>query len=264
MVLDQRTPVPTRRRRLGWLIAIPLGAAIIIGGLVVGDAIARQYATDLVRVRIIEALKLDKNADVTVDLGTEPFLLQAIAGSLNTVTVNVAELSFGEITAAATMTAVGLPIDMTQPVEKLAISVTITEDQVQKLRSVLSGIDLTSIKLGDGVISVATEFNVFGLLQLPVAVDLVPGAINGAISFEAQTILLDGNEISVADLRANPLVSALAGQLLASQTFCIAEFLHESFAIADVAVEKNQLVITITGDGAVLAEPEISIMGVCP
>jgi hypothetical protein len=264
MTIDQKPEHPKRGRRFRWLIGVPLVAVILIAGLVVGDVIARQYATDFVRARIIEALKLDNNADVTVDLGTEPFLLQALAGSLNTVTVDVAELSLGDITAAATMTAVGLPIDTTQPVEKLAISVTLTEEQVQALRSFLSGIDLTSIKLGDGVISVATKFDVFGVLQLPVAVDLVPGAIDGAISFEPQAILLDGKEISVADLRANPLVSALAGQLLASQTFCVAEFLPEAFAIADVAVEGKQLVITITGDGAVLGEPEISIMGVCP
>lgn len=262
-VIEREIEPPKKKRRFGWLIALLVVAALLVVGFFVGDSIARQYATDLVRDRIIEVLKLDKNTDIAVDLGSGSILLQALAGSVNDVTVDVPELTFGEISAAATLTAGGVPLDTSKPVEKLGITVTVTEEQAQALKSFLSGIELKSIELGEGVISVATDFDVLGLLSIPVAVDLAPSATTGGISFEPKTIVLDGNEISVADLTANPLVSALAGQLLQSQTFCVAEYLPQALTIQDVDVIGEELVIQINGDGTALGGSAISTMGVC-
>lgn len=262
-VIEREVEPPKKKRRFGWLIALLVVAVLLVVGFFVGDSIARQYATDLVRDRIIEVLKLDKNTDVAVDLGGGSILLQALAGSVNDVTVDVPELTFGEISAAATLTAGGVPLDTSKPVEKLGITVTVTEEQAQALKSFLSGIELKSIELGKGVISVATDFDVLGFLSIPVAVDLAPSATPGGISFEPKTIVLDGNEISVADLTANPLVSALAGQLLQSQTFCVAEYLPQALTIQDVDVIGEELVIQINGDGTALGGSAISTMGVC-
>jgi len=262
-VIEGELQPPKKKRRFGWLIALVIIAVLLVVGFFVGDSIARQYATDLVRDRIIEVLKLDKNTDVGVDLGAGSILLQAIGGTVNDVTVDVPELEFGDISAAATLTAGGVPLDTSKPVEKLGITVTVTEEQAQKLKTFLSGIDLKSIELGNGVISVATDFDVLGLLTVPVAVDLAPSATAGGISFDPKTIVLDGNQISVEDLRSNPLVSALAGQLLQSQTFCVAEYLPRALTLEDVDVIGNELVIKINGDGTALGGKEISTMGVC-
>ncbi|MGV8882168.1 MAG: DUF2993 domain-containing protein [Rhodoglobus sp.] len=261
--IEREGEPPRKKRRFGWLIAIVVVAALLVVGFFVGDQIARQYATDLVRDRIIEALKIDKNTEVAVGLGSGSILLQAIGGSINDVTIDIPELELGEISAGASVTAAGVPLDMSKPVQKLGITVTVTEEQAQKLKTFLSGIDLTSIELGNGVISVGTNFDVFGLLKVPVSVDLAPSATAGGIAFDPQTIVLDGNPISVQDLRDNPLVSALAGQLLASQTFCVAEYLPQALALTDVDVVGETLVLTINGDGTALGGPEIATMGVC-
>jgi len=261
--IEREVEPPRKKRRFGWLIAIVVVAAVLVVGFFVGDHFARQYATDLVRERIIEVLKLDKNTEVAVGLGSGSILLQAIGGSVNDVTVDIPELELGEISAGASVTAAGVPLDMSKPVEKLGITVTVTEEQAQKLKTFLSGIDLTSIELGDGVISVGTDFDVFGLLKVPVSVDLAPSATEGGIAFDPETIVLDGNQISVQDLRDNPLVSALAGQLLASQTFCVAEYLPQALTLTDVDVVGETLVLKINGDGTALGGPEIATMGVC-
>jgi len=261
--IERELEPPRKKRRFGWLIAIVVVAAVLVAGFFVGDHFARQYATDLVRERIIEVLKLDKNTQIAVGLGSGSILLQAIGGSVNDVTVDIPELELGEISAGASVTAAGVPLDMSKPVEKLGITVTVTEEQAQKLKTFLSGIDLTSIELGGGVISVGTDFDVFGLLKVPVSVDLAPSATQGGIAFDPQTIVLDGNPISVQDLRNNPLVSALAGQLLASQTFCVAEYLPQALTLTDVDVVGETLVLKINGDGTALGGPEIATMGVC-
>ena len=261
--IERELEPPRKKRRFGWLIAIVVVAAVLVVGFFVGDHFARQYATDLVRERIIEVLKLDKNTEIAVGLGSGSILLQAIGGSVNDVTVDIPELELGEISAGASVTAAGVPLDMSKPVEKLGITVTVTKEQAQKLKTFLSGIDLTSIELGGGVISVGTDFDVFGLLKVPVSVDLAPSATEGGIAFDPQTIVLDGNPISVQDLRNNPLVSALAGQLLASQTFCVAEYLPQALTLTDVDVVGETLVLKINGDGTALGGPEIATMGVC-
>ena len=261
--IERELEPPRKKRRFGWLIAIVVVAAVLVVGFFVGDHFARQYATDLVRERIIEVLKLDKNTEIAVGLGSGSILLQAISGSVNDVTVDIPELELGEISAGASVTAAGVPLDMSKPVEKLGITVTVTEEQAQKLKTFLSGIDLTSIELGSGVISVGTDFDVFGLLKVPVSADLTPSATEGGIAFDPETIVLDGNPISVQDLRDNPLVSALAGQLLASRTFCVAEYLPQALTLTDVDVVGETLVLKINGDGTALGGPEISTMGVC-
>jgi len=58
-------------------------------------------------------------------------------------------------------------------------------------------------------------------------------------------------------------VSALAGQLLASQTFCVAEYLPQALTLTDVDVVGETLVLKINGDGTALGGPEIATMGVC-
>lgn len=262
--IERELEPPRKKRRFGWLIAIVVVAAVLVVGFFVGDHFARQYATDLIRERIIEVLKLDKNTEIAVGLGSGSILLQAISGSVNDVTVDIPELELGEISAGASVTAAGVPLDMSKPVEKLGITVTVTEEQAQKLKTFLSGIDLTSIELGSGVISVGTDFDVFGLLKVPVSVDLAPSATEGGIAFDPETIVLDGNPISVQDLRDNPLVSALAGQLLASRTFCVAEYLPQALTLTDVDVVGETLVLKINGDGTALGGPEISTMGACP
>lgn len=263
IVIEEPAPPRRRRRWIGWVIAAVVLVVLLVVAFFVADALARQVATAYVRERIIEVLKLPADATVDVDLGTGSLLLQAARGSVDDVTVWVPELTVGGITASAVLTAEGVPLSDTEPVRELGIVVTLTEEQVRALSGYLSGIELTSIDLERGVISVGTDLNVV-FLTIPVTVDLVPSASENGISFEPDSITLDGTQISVADLRAIPLVSDLAGDLLASREFCIADSLPQALEVRDVAVRGSELVVQIGASGVPLSGPGLTATGECP
>lgn len=259
----ETTEPPKRKRRFGWLIALGIVLVVLVVGFFVADALVKQYAAGLVRERIIQVLGLEPGTPVEVDLGPGSVLLQAVTGSIDRVDVQIDELTFGEVTGAATLTATSVPLDMNQPVETLGIEATLTEENVRKLASFISASELKTIDLQDGVIRVGAEFNVL-FIVLPVTVDLVPGAAEGGISFTPETIILGEDEISVQDLRDSPEFSALAGDLLNSRVFCVASYLPQALAVDDVDVVGSSLVVSINGDGTALGDPSLSTFGTCP
>jgi hypothetical protein len=264
VVVETPPPGPKRRRRwIGWFIAIVVLVVLLIVGFFIAEAYAKDYAKGYVRDRIIEVLRLDPASEVDVDLGTGSIIVQALAGSIDEVTVDVAKLSFGDITGSAIITATGVPLDGTKPVNTLGIVAKVSEDNVRRIAGFLSGSQLKSIELADGVISIGTDFTVLGFFVIPVSVDLTPSATDGGINFDPTTVILAGEKISVDDLRNNAQVAALAGDLLKSQTFCVASSLPKALTITDVTVVGSTLVIGLNGDGAALSGPDLSELGSC-
>jgi hypothetical protein len=262
--LVETKPARKRRRWLGWVIAAAVLVILLVVGFFVGDSYARQYAKDYVREQIIQVLALPKDTPVDVELGSGSVILQALSGSIREVTVGIDTLTVGPITGSARLVATDVPLDAAAPLSTLGIVVTIPENEVRKLAGNFSGLELKSIDVGDGVIAVGTEVNILGFLIIPIGIDLAPAAVEGGISFDPQVIRVGKDEISVADLRASPEFSAIAGDLLRSQDFCVASSLPRALTITDVAVSGSSLVVTLSGDGAVLGGEEMSTMGECP
>jgi hypothetical protein len=244
-------PAPKKKRRR-W-IGVVIAVVVLVILLVVG----------YVRDRIIEVLKLDPASEVDVDLGGGSVLLQAARGALDEVNVQAEQVTFGDITGSARITATTVPLDSSKPVDQLGIVVTVSEANVQKLSSFMSGIDLKSIELKDELIRITTEFNLF-LFVIPVSLDLEPSAKDGGISFDPVTVILGEEEISVEDLRRSAEFRALAGDLLNSRDFCVAGYLPRALTIDDVDVVGSNLVISIEGDGTALSDPALSALGTCP
>ncbi len=256
-------PKKKRRRWIGVLIAVVVLVILLVVGFFVADAYAKTYAENYVRERIVEVLKLDPAAKVDVDLGSGSVLLQAARGALDQVNVHVDTITFGDISGEAQITATQVPLDSSKPLDKLGIQVTVTEENVTKLSGFLSGIDLKTIELKDGLIRIGTDFS-FLFISVPVSVDLNPTAKDGGINFDPVTILLGEQQISVADLRGNPQFSALAGDLLRSRDFCVAGFLPQALTLDTVQVVGTTLVVGIDGDGTALSDPALSTLGTCP
>jgi hypothetical protein len=258
-------PDPPKKRR-GPLVAVIIAVvvlALLVVGFFIADALVRQYANSYVRDRIVEVLKLDPKTPVDVTLGGGSIILQAISGSINSVDVHADSVTFGDITGSAEVTATHVPLDQGKPVGALGIKVTISEDNVKKLGANLSGMNLKTITLQDGVIRVGTDFTVL-FLTLPVTVDLAPSAKAGGISFEPKVIKVGDSQFSVADLRANPIFGGLAATLLKSQDFCVASYLPAALKVTDVNVTGANLVVTINGDDVALSGPNLSKLGTCP
>ncbi|MDP3208547.1 MAG: LmeA family phospholipid-binding protein [Rhodoglobus sp.] len=262
---DQPPAATPRKRRRWWVLVVVLLLVLVLLGIAyfAVERFGRDYAEQLVRDQVVLVLGLEPDAEVGVDLGPGSLIAQAIAGSIDTVTVDVAELSLGDVTASALLFATGVPLDSAKPVDTLRIVATVSEANVNQLAGYLSASELRAITLGDQVITAETEFSVFGLFVVPVTVDLVPSAVNGGISFDPKTIVVAGAEISVEDLRNSPEFSALAGDLLASRDFCVADQLPTALVLADVTVVGSTLVLEINGDGVALGDPALSEFGTC-
>lgn len=264
VVIETPAPKP-KRKRWPWILAIVIVGilGLLTAAFFIGDAIARDYATTYVKQQIIKVLALPEDTPVDVTLGEGSIILQALSGAINSVDVTADQLTFGQLTGDATIHAERVPLDGSVPVEQLGITMTISQEHVRTLASSLSGLELKSIGLGDGVIKIGTEFNIFNFIVIPVAVDLAPGATDGGITFDPVTVYLGKDPISVADLRNNPEFSALAGDLLRTQTVCVANSLPNALTLEDVKVVGTDLVVTVNGDGVALSDPGLSTMGSC-
>ncbi|MGV8895638.1 MAG: LmeA family phospholipid-binding protein [Rhodoglobus sp.] len=261
--VPQEKPARRRRRWMGWLIAGVIVVILLLVAFFVGDALARQYATGLVREKIVAALELDPQSEVDVNLGDGSILLQAATGSIDEISVHIPEFTLGDVVGEAEITATGVPIDTSKPLETMGIEVTVDEANVKKLSGYLSGVDLTSIDLRDGLIRIGSSLDVF-FASIPVSIDLSPSATDGGISFEPVTVLLGDQQLSVADLRAIPGISGIVGNLLGSQTVCVASYLPVGLTVDDVNIVGTDLIVSINGDGVVLDGPDLSARGTCP
>ena len=179
----QRTVVftveqPTKRRRWPWILLIVLVvlAGLLVAGFFIAEKYVREYAENYARDQIVAVLALPEDTPVAVTLGEGSIILQALSGAIGEVNVEAKDVTFGELTGDARITATKVPLDGTKPVETLDITVSIDEDNVRTLAGSLSGLELNSIELQDGVIAIGSEFNIFNLLVIPVAVDLAPAA----------------------------------------------------------------------------------------
>jgi hypothetical protein len=259
------TPAPKKRRRwIGWLIGLAVLVVLLIVGFIVADSFARQYARDLVREQIIQVLGLPADTAIDVGLGEGSLILQALRGSIDEVTVGIDSFTVGPITGSAQLVATAVPLDSAQPLDTLGITITIPESEVRNLAGNFSGLELESIDLGDGLITIGTEVSILSFITIPLSIDLEPTAIEGGISFDPKVIRAGEDEISVADLRSNALFSSIAGDLLNAQDFCVADSVPQALTIDEAAVVGSSLVVRLNGNGAALGGPAMSTFGTCP
>ena len=254
-----------RRKRRGWIIAlVVVGVVAVLGliGFLVADGIAKDYARDYVRERVVAVLDLPADARVDVDLGGGSIILQALAGRIDEVAVSVPELSFGELTGAATLRAEGVPLDETLPVEVLRVEFSVGEGDLAAIAGSLSGLELDSIELEEPAILVGSTFSLFGL-PIPLGVALVPSAEDGQLVFTPETVTVAEQQFAAADLLANPLFGAFARDLLQQQSVCVAASLPRALVVTDARVDGERLVLAIRGDGTALGGSDLATPGVC-
>ena len=253
-------PPVRRARRWPWITAAVVLVVLAVAAIA-GDALAREYAGQYVRERVIAALGLDPGTPVGVELGGGSILLQALAGRIDSVDVTIERLEVGELAGEASMHAEGVPLDPAAATRLLDLRVRIDEAAVGVLADRLSGIPLETVELEEPEIVATTALSVLGA-RLPVGMGLVPSAEEGRLVFTPTSIRVGEESFTVEELRASVL-GPLAAGLLQQQSFCVAEHLPEALRLADVAVEGAALAIRVEGDGAALGGPGLQSPGRC-
>jgi len=236
---------------------------VILGAIafVVGDGMAKDYARDYIKQRIVAVLGIEDPDTVTVEVGGGSVLFQAMGGRLSDVEVTAEQVTFGDLTGAAFVRAQDVPLDESAATRALDVTFEIAEAQVAAAMGTdLNGIQLQSIALEEPEIVVATELDLF-FFTLPIEMGLLPSAEEGRILFTPNTITLGEDAYTADELRQE--LGEFADAFLSVQSLCVNETLPVALTIVDVDVIGKDLVLAINGDGVVLGGDDLSTMGTC-
>jgi len=260
---DPEPAVPPRkkRRRRGLLIALVVVVLVVVIAWIVGDQVARSYAQSYIRDQLITTFDLPADQDLDITIGPGSLIAQAIGGSIDSVDVAIPKVPLGDIEGDVSLALTGIPLSATEPVDTLRVKLAVDEANVQNLSGYLSDAGNITISLEKDTVRIGTEFTVFAL-SVPVSVGLEPSAEDGAVAFSPTEFTVNDASVSLSDLKSGPL-AGVAGGLLSTQSYCIAEYLPTAITLTDVTVTDTDLVLSATGDGAALGGPEMSTLGTC-
>jgi hypothetical protein len=259
----ESTRAPKRKRKRGRIVLVVLIvlALLLVIGYLVAERLIRDYAATLVTDEVVSALELPNDEGVTVDFGPASMLLQVISGSINTVNLDVDELTIGELTGSATVVGHNVPLAEGAAITDLAIDFTISEDNLGALVSAYSAGAVDSVGLNDGLINITTDVELLAF-SLPVTLGLEPTASDGDLVFTPDNVAVNGATLTADEVR-DSYFGSVAAPLLEPRSFCVAEQLPQSLVLTGVSVQGQTLVLTLDGAGTVLSEEAFAAKGSC-
>lgn len=254
--------VPRRWHRKAIVIgAILCSLVIVVVGLWAADTWARQQVSNYVTEKVQEVLSLESDDNIDVKLAGFSILAQLATGSLDEIAVDVDEVEIGDLTGDVALTARGVPIDLSKPVDSVEIEFRVSEQSLKSVAHLLSTAAIDSIELAEGELRFASEFHIFGF-TLTVGIGVEPFADDGQIAFTPTSVELNGSRTS-----ADALVDTFGGaakSLLQTQSFCVAQWLPAALTLTDVVIDGDELVVTIGAKDAVFDETSVRELGSCP
>src|ERR1700761_2023312 len=114
------------------LIALIVVVVVLVAAFFVADYFAKKVAASYVQGQVATALDLSSTKPVTVTFGSGSLLLQALTGRVNDVNVQVDPLVVDGLSGSATLSAQGVPLNSTTPVQTLGVDVRIPTTTVSK------------------------------------------------------------------------------------------------------------------------------------
>ncbi|GAA1529677.1 hypothetical protein HD600_002330 [Microbacterium ginsengiterrae] len=245
-----------RRRRWPWVVAV---IVVLIAVLVVAaELVARAVLPGVVRGLVIEQLDLPQDQQLEVE-ASGILLPQLIGGRLDELHLTTDAITFGGITGAADVTAVGVPLrggDLTDAHGTVRI------DQAQ-FTTLLSASDLpiNEIAFDEPNVTASGSFDVFGM-PVPVALTVTPGADAGDVLLTPVELTLAGVTLDAAGIAER--FGALGSQITQPQRICIADQLPAGLTVADLSIDGTDAVIDVDVNGAIATDEALQQNGACP
>jgi hypothetical protein len=233
---------------------------LLVAAYVVAEILIRDYATDRVKAEVAEGLALESEDDVGVEF-TGSLVLQALLGEIGQADVTVDDATFGPLTGDLDIRAHGVPVDSSQPVERLDVRLAVSEENVQRLAEYITAVSVADITLSEPEIVAETEFSILAA-SVPVRLGVEPSAESGVLTFTPSSIELAGRRLTADELRESEF-GGVAGPLLEQREVCVEEYLPQAFALLDVRVVGEELVATLTGADVLLTAEELQSVGSC-
>lgn len=246
---------PRRRRRTAILVA-GIVILLLIIGLFVADAALRAYAEDRVEGEIRDRLPATAEGDIDVRLGGASVILQYLGGSFERVDLEARGLTLDGVPVEASAVATGVPVDRSEPVERVVGTVTLTEAAVNTLVEGSAGVP-ADIRIGDGTVGYASDFRVFGF-ELTYDVTAEP-------RIEGDTVVLSPTGATLASGQGSlDIGDALGGDFGSlAVPVCVAEFLPEGVVLTDLELAGGELTATLESTGLMLTDGSLGTLGSC-
>ena len=187
-------------------------------------------------------------------------LLQAISGRLDSISVEAQDVAFGELVGDLSLTATNTPLDTTQSTEKVQAVYRVAEADVAALAGFLAGNVVNNVQLNEREVQFQTAFSFFGA-DIAVGIGVTPSVVDGQLTFTPSSVVLGEERLDAADLKQQ--FGALVEPLLASQQFCVAQYLPVDLALTAVQVGDDQLVVVFGADEVALGGAGFSTLGTC-
>lgn len=244
------------------LIAIIVVIVLLVVAFFTADYFAKQYATSYVQKQVATALGLSSTAPVDVSLGSGSILLQAAKGTIDNVAVDVNPLVIDGLPGSATLTAHGVPLSSTVPVQQLQINVTVPQTTITQAIAKVPALAQykPKVTVSGKDVTVTGSVSIFGFAQR-IGVTMVPKVNAGAPSFAIQTAQFGAATVSVA--RLDRYIPGLSNLLRSGTSLCIANVLPKSFVLTSISLQNQSVVSTFTGNGVELNDATLTQRGTC-
>ena len=263
MTAAPATPEPVRRRRRAWpWVLLVVGVLLVAAGFA-ADALVRGLAERAIAEQVSSALDVPPGTEVTASIGGGPVLVQAIAGQLERVDVDVPALTLGPLTGDLAILAQDVPFDTAAPTRALTVQYAVAADALAAVAPDVAGFAVDSVTIDGGELVATGSISVFDA-ALPLGIGLTPSAIDGELAFDPTSIRIGDGTLTAAQLRADPVLGGLADALLQQRRVCIADALPAALRLDRLAVEGRNLVATFDGSDVAIAGDGFREKGVCP
>ena len=248
-----------RRRGRGW-IGFGIFLVIVITGAVVLDNVARGYVGGLIEAKARSSLALPESTPVMVTVGGTSVLYQAATGKFERVDVAIDTLGVGDLSGKAILTASGIPIKQSQPIDSARVVFIAGQGELTKLFTGFTSLPVRSVTIGSGAVQVGTAVTALGV-TVPVVIAFVPSAIGGQLALTPKSLMVNGATLTPAALRTT--FGALADPLLATQKVCVAKYLPKQLPLDSVTVKGSSLELAVSGRSVTLNTALLTTKGVC-
>jgi hypothetical protein len=253
------TEIPRRRGR-GW-IGLGVFLVILVIAVVVVDNLARVYVASRVESKARSSLSLPESTAVKVTVGGTSVLLQAIQGKFERVGVAIDKLGVGDLSGKATLTASGVPLSQSKPIEAARVVFTANQTELTKLLAGFTTLPVSSVRVAAGAVQIGTQVTALGV-TVPVAIAFAPSVVDGQLALTPKSLVVNGATVTPDALRTT--FGPLADPLLATQKICVAKFLPKQLPLDSITVKGSSLELGVAGRHLTLSTSLLATKGVCP
>ena len=192
--------------------------------------------------------------------------MKSVSGQLQGVMGLVAQnmvwpdLGVGDLSGKAILTASGIPIKQSQPIDSASVVFIAGQGELTKLFAGFTGLPVSSVTIGSGAVQVGTTVTALGV-TVPVAIAFVPSVVGGQLALTPKSLVVNGATLTPAALRST--FGALADPLLATQKVCVAKYLPKQLPLDSVTVKGSSLELAVSGRSVTLSTALLTTKGVC-